>query len=361
MDFRKTLDRKLIRRLTIYLIGILSVLIIFPAIVVASTLSDYLSRIEAAQKNVTTMVGVLKNNDLNTDVTDYLNQTIAGIKKSLPESENVQFHSISVDASNGWIRSKFDEFNQKATTSERVLILTSISERLSAIASHIRQLEGADSSGRSKDEDKQKLAEILGREEYLKPEAKEESLFQRWMREFLEWLASLFPKPDIAPMPTNSLQPLSVVLQVIIYGVIIALIAFLIWKFAPLVISRFASREKKESKGRIILGEHISEDVSANELFSEAEAAARRGDLRGAIRKGYIALLCDLADRKVIGLARHKTNRDYLRDVRRRSGLFERMKQATGSFERHWYGFRTPAETDWEDFREQYKRAVNEV
>jgi hypothetical protein len=361
MEVIKILNRRLPNRLSTFLISVLSALFVFPLAISASTLSDYRTRIESAQKNVGTMVGVLENNELNTDVNDYLNQTVAGIKKSLPESENVQFRSISVGTSNGWIRSKFDEFDHKATASERVLVLTSISERLEAIAFHLRELENAGSSSHSKDEDKQKLAEILGREEYLKPEAKEESLFQRWLREFLDWLASLFPKPEISPTSVNSLQPLSVVLQVVIYGAIIALLGFLIWKFAPLVLSRFASREKKESKSRIILGEHVSEEVSAHDLFSEAEQLARKGDLRGAIRKGYIALLCDLADRKVIGLARHKTNRDYLRDVRKRSGLFERMKQATGSFERHWYGFRTPAETDWDDFREQYQQAVSEI
>lgn len=314
-------------------IGIISALLVFSAVVPASTLSDYRARIEASQKKVATMIGVVKNNDLNTDVDAYLNQTIAEIKKSLPETETVEFRGTSIDASNGWIRSKFDEFNNKFTNNERLVVLMSVSERLSSISSHLKEVENAGSSARSKDEDKQKLAEILSREEYSKPEAKEESLFQKWLREFLEWLSNLFPKPDVSPAPVNTLQPLSVVLQVVIYGAIIALLGFLIWKFAPLVIGRFAEREKKESGTRIILGEHIGTDISARDLFSEAEQMARGGDLRGAIRKGYIALLCDLADRKVIGLARHKTNRDYLRDVRRRTGLFERMKQATGSFE----------------------------
>jgi len=85
------------------------------------------------------------------------------------------------------------------------------------------------------------------------------------------------------------------------------------------------------------------------------------GDLRGAIRKGYIALLCDLADRKVIGLARNKTNRDYLRDVRQRSSLFDRMRRATGSFERYWYGLQPPSKSDWDEFTEQYRAAVGEV
>jgi len=148
---------------------------------------------------------------------------------------------------------------------------------------------------------------------------------------------------------------------VIIYGVIIALVGFLIFKFAPVIMARFNGREKRESADRVILGEHIDASVSARDLFSEAEALARNGDLRGAIRKGYVALLCDLADRKVIGLARHKTNRDYLRDISKRPTLFERMKRATGSFERHWYGFRNPAAADWEQFREQYQQAVEEV
>jgi hypothetical protein len=147
----------------------------------------------------------------------------------------------------------------------------------------------------------------------------------------------------------------------VIYGLVIAVVAFLIYKFAPLVAQRFRTREKKEKKSRMSLGEHIDASASAHDLFAEAERMARAGDLRGAIRKGYIALLCDLADRKVIGLARHKTNRDYLRDVRKQSALFERMKLATGSFERHWYGFRTPHTADWDDFREQYRKAVSEV
>jgi hypothetical protein len=37
------------------------------------------------------------------------------------------------------------------------------------------------------------------------------------------------------------------------------------------------------------------------------------------------------------------------------------VKRATGSFERNWYGFGTPAPSDWEDFREQYQKAVKEA
>ena len=108
----------------------------------------------------------------------------------------------------------------------------------------------------------------------------------------------------------------------------------------------------------MILGERIDANSSAEDLFGQAERLAREGDLRAAIRKGYIAVLCDLSDRKLIGLATYKTNRDYLRDVRPRRELFENMRGLTNSFERHWYGFQSAEKADWEEFRERSRRTV---
>jgi hypothetical protein len=97
-------------------------------------------------------------------------------------------------------------------------------------------------------------------------------------------------------------------------------------------------------------------------LFGEAERLAREGRLRDAIRKGYIAALCELSDRNIVRLARHKTNRDYLLDVRKtREGLFENMTGLTGSYERNWYGLRTSELTDWEDFRDRYRQTIANV
>ena len=92
--------------------------------------------------------------------------------------------------------------------------------------------------------------------------------------------------------------------------------------------------------------------------MSEAEALARRGELRAAIRKAYIALLVELGERKIISLAQYKTNRDYLRAVREVEPLYGNVKQLTDSFERHWYGLAQAKETDWLAFRSAYKQAL---
>src|SRR6266498_2398549 len=118
-------------------------------------------------------------------------------------------------------------------------------------------------------------------------------------------------------------------------------------------------KKKGKAKARIVLGERLEPDQSALDLLSEAEALARRGELRAAIRKAYIALLVELGERKIISLAQYKTNRDYLRAVREVEPLYGNVKQLTDSFERHWYGFAQATETDWLAFRSAYKQALS--
>ena len=108
-----------------------------------------------------------------------------------------------------------------------------------------------------------------------------------------------------------------------------------------------------------MLGERLEPDQSAGDLLAQAEALARAGDLRAAIRKAYIALLCELGDRKIIRLAQHKTNRDYLRALRGITPLHDEVRKLTHSFEYHWYGFVPATESEWSAFRNGYQRAVS--
>ena len=332
-----------------------------PLFAAGSTLSDYHNRLKAARNDVESIIGALqKDRDLTTVDRGLIRKAAARVRKAIPANESMEVRGTTVETQNRWVQIELDKFENAVGQADEVRILSGISERLSSVEKEVDELEKATAGVRTKDEDKRKLNEILSREEFQKPEDKGQSAFQRWMTWFIDWLRSLFPDRPVLPnVDPNRFQPLSVIIQVIVYGLVIGLIGFLIYKFAPVIVERFSRREKKERTGRVILGEHIDASRSASDLFAEAENYARHGDLRAAIRKGYVALLCDLADKKVIGLARHKTNRDYLRDVRKRTSIFGPMKRATGSFERHWYGFTTPEAKDWVEFRDQYRSAVN--
>lgn len=332
-------------------------------VTIAATVSDYRTRLDAAQKDIDAIISALQNKK-QPDDGDWtlIRQATARVRKAVPANENIEISGAAVETQNGWLHDELNNFDKEKDVSNQIKILSVVSERLAGISDEVSELENAAVSTRTKDEDKQKLNEILSREEYQKPEDKGESAFQRWLKWFVDWLRSLFPEsPNMPKVDPSGFQPLSVVIQVLVYGLVIGLVGFLIYKFAPVIVERFGKKEKKERSGRVILGEHIDASRSASDLFAEAENFARQGDLRGAIRKGYIALLCDLADRKVIGLARHKTNRDYLRDVRTRGALYDPMKLATGSFERYWYGFGAPDKDDWDEFQEQYRSTLKQV
>jgi hypothetical protein len=130
--------------------------------------------------------------------------------------------------------------------------------------------------------------------------------------------------------------------------------------FAPRLVSARKQKAKGKPQPRIVLGERLEPEESAVDLLSEAEALARQGEVRAAIRKAYIALLVELGDRKIISLAQHKTNRDYLRSVSGVPSLYSKMAGLTDSFERHWYGFAHTTLDDWHHFRAAYKSALQE-
>ncbi len=334
---------------------------ISPAEVDGKTFAQYRESVKEAKILVQTLLYADK---VELPAHDYLQERSAllQIRAALPPREKIEWRgAANLETDNRWLVDKLDDFEKESKDSaKRAAILTEIGERLEAIEQKLDETEKSTASdNRTKDEDKQKLSEILRREEYLKPEKEEESLFQRIWRKFKEWLAEKFPRPNLpAPQQPKGFQTLSFVLQMLLYAAILGAIAFLIRRFAPFLAQKFKARERKLKSERVILGERLSENETAENLFDDAERLARMGDLRGAIRKGYVALLCNLSDRKLVRLSRHKTNRDYLRDVRSKNEIYQNMNGLTANFERHWYGAAAAEEKDWNEFKNGYERII---
>lgn len=281
------------------------------------------------------------------------------LRTLLPLDQKIETPHGTIETSNQWMHERLKDFDAANDVQSKAVILTEIEERLTAISWSIGELEQAAARARTKDQEKQKLNEILQREEYQKAPENQASQLEKWMTSIMEWISSWFPKPSQSTVPNFSgLQSFSYILRVILIGLVVLILLFGLYKLAGVMFPTLKRRKREKREVRVVLGETIGADQSAETLFDEAEGFARSGDLRMAIRKGYIALLCELSDRKVIGLQRHKTNRDYLRDVRSNGGLHKNMRGLTNSFERHWYGAVTADETAWSEFREQYRNAI---
>ena len=317
----------------------------------ASTLDDYTKRIDSARSGISVLLANVSLEEAGQPLQEPKGEVFAELHKLIPASERVETSSGAIETDNRWFTDGLASAEQSKELTKRAALLTELEKRLASLQSEIDDLRAAVSADRSKDDDKRKLAEIMQRPEYQPPPKKEESQAESLITRLLRWIDSWFPKFEPPAGSGEFLGSVSGVVQVVIILAVLALLAFVAYKLIPLFAPRFRKRLIPEAAERVILGEKIGEDVSASDLFGEADRLAREGDLRGAIRKGYVALLCELSDRKLIGLARHKTNRDYLRDVRNSRNVYSQMNGLTGSFERHWYGSQTAVPQDWDEFR----------
>ena len=331
-----------------------SLLILAPSGVNAIPVNEYRAQIQRA----ITALDSLAQSDETEDASAYSArsvETLSGVRSLLPPTQSVEWNGASFSVDNSWLHQELDKYGA-VPLADRGDVLRRMTERLKAIEERISEVEKPESaSARNKTEESRKLAEILQRPEYAR-KIKQESAFSRLMEQFLKWIQSLIPKPK--PISPGNAGLVSQIAQVFVIVLALAVLAFVLKLFLPRLLHSRKSKKKAKPRARIVLGEKLEPDQSAIDLLSEAEVLARRGELRAAIRKAYIALLVELGERKIISLAQHKTNRDYLRAVREVESLYGNVKQLTDSFERHWYGLAQANETDWLAFRSAYEQAL---
>ncbi len=321
---------------------------------VAVPLSDYHTAIELA---VTGVESLLDEDDYENaaDYEVHFAKTIEGVRSHLPKNMQVELDRGTWNADNTWFHKALDDL-LVAAPEDRSAKLTSLMEWLLALDDRVTDLQNAEKVDDHKGAAKQKLESILARPEY-ESSAQGPSALTRLLREFIRWIQSWLPE-GAGPQ-----QGRTGVFSYIVMGIVIAIAATIVVYVGSLLFKRFkrpssGRKQRKKREARIVLGERLQPEQTSTDLLAEAEALARNGDLRAAIRKGYIALLVELGDRNVISLAQYKTNRDYLRSVSSLPQLHSPLKRLTETFERHWYGFAQTTPNDWQDFRAGYRDAL---
>jgi Domain of unknown function (DUF4129) len=284
-----------------------------------------------------------------------ITDTLAAVRNHLPANENVEWGQTTFKVDNSWLHRELEKF-EKASTTEQQKSLTLIAERLQALSQRLEEIEKAKPASGSKAEATKRLSGILQRPEYAR-DRKEVSAIERLWHDLVKWIQSLLPESQ--PMSSGRASLFTTFAQIFVLVLALAVIAYVVKLFLPRVFRRRTTKKKDKRRPMIVMGEKLEPDQSSVDLLADAESMARRGELRAAIRKAYVALLVELGDRKVISLAQHKTNRDYLRSMRHLEPLHVNVQQLTDSFERHWYGLDSATEADWVAFRNGYKQTLS--
>jgi len=342
-------NRSLLRRLLLLLV----VVFLGAVPVIAIPLKDYHANLEHIIEDLQSLL-TTEENETDDHYESRFTQTIATMREELPKTQSVELEKQTWNADNTAFHDTLDAL-QRAAPEERSGRLSRLIESVRAMDERVHDLETAEKVPYDKNAANERLKGILSRPEY-ESSPKDQNALSRLVADFIRWVQKLLPKP--AQVKPGSGTSVTLIVQVVVVGVGLLLILYVLRLLLIRARRPGAKRIRKKREPRIVLGERLEPEETASDLLSEAEALARSGDLRAAIRKGYIALLLELGDRKVISLAQYKTNRDYLRSVSSHRQLHSSMKNLTESFERHWYGFEQATPNDWEYFRSGYRKAL---
>jgi hypothetical protein len=327
------------------------VLFLCPARAAAIPIADYHNNLQQAITAVDTLIH-FDEEETPGDYETQLTQTIEAVRNALPQTQSIESDGEVCNVDNSWVHKALDELKKPEDRPEK---LEQLLQSLYSLEERIAERQQPGPSVDSKDQAKSKLESILARPEYVRG-ARGPNALTRVLQDFFRWLRSFFPEPK--PTDSSRASIISLIAQFMVIIGALVLLGYVL----KILLTRFKRARKhktpKKREPRVVLGERLEPEDTAADLLAEAEALARQGDLRAAIRKGYIALLVELGDRKLISLAQHKTNRDYLNSLRSAPQLHSKIRGLTDSFERHWYGFVQADQNDWQNFRSGYLAAL---
>jgi hypothetical protein len=122
----------------------------------------------------------------------------------------------------------------------------------------------------------------------------------------------------------------------LIYALLAAAVVFVVLKLLQVDLTRAFGRAPRRAA---LDYETLSENIHELDFPAQLRAAEEAGNLRLAVRLGYLALLKQLSDRALIAWQPDKTNQAYLRELAsQRPALRLAFAERTRQFEYVWYG-----------------------
>jgi len=282
---------------------------------------------------------------------DYADEGIGYVKNLVPDAETIEIDGQKVTTDNRWLHSLLDRSKTERDPQTRLALLTEAAARLRTLDEQIRDgskgSSGASASSQARDD----IRGILARPEYRKKvENPVAAYMTKLRRQVLEFLRDLWVKIFSAISGAGSAAGW------VFRGIVILALAGAVFAIVKMIVNR-KGRKKRRPK-RTVLGEEIEAGTTAVDLALAAREAASSGDFRTAMRKLYIALLFELAERGVIELESSATNHEYLARLSKYPKLTSPMTYLTERFDYIWYGMFPSSAEDFSACLGAYDQAM---
>ncbi len=139
-------------------------------------------------------------------------------------------------------------------------------------------------------------------------------------------------------------------------------ISFLIFKLAGGELNLTQKEKKKENSfiGNIDI-EEIEQNIHKSDMELLLEKTITEGNYMMAVRIYYLWAIKELTNKRLIKWKRDKTNRDYIREIRK-TNFHKPFREITRIFERIWYGNQNQLQkNDFAIIEPTLKEFINEL
>jgi hypothetical protein len=312
---------------------------------VAASLRNYENRVTRAAEQI---------ERIKAD-SEYSEQGLETIRELLPRSEKIEHEGKTASVDNNWLYLSLDSYTSEKDPQGKLAKLNEIGGRLRALDEQLVRAEETSASKTDSTDARSKINKILERSEYREKQDSRIGAFIKevWRKigDFLSELYAAFMR--LLGKLFGSTAQSSLFAKILIIAVLVAAVILIMG-----VVKQIKPRKKRARK-RTILGEELDAATTPRDLADAAMAAARAGDFRTAIRKLYISLLYDLAERNVIELEDSATNHEYLARLSRFNSLTAPVGYLTDRFDYCWYGMTPSSEEEFSTCLARYKEAMD--
>lgn len=293
---------------------------------------------------------------IKTDPEEYREQGLETIRALIPRKEEIEVEGqpkpFSVD--NTWLYRMLDLYEAEEDPQQRVAKLNEVAGMLSALDDHLLRIEEASTSKTESGDPRAQIREILNRPDYqIRKQSRLGAFLKNTWQAIYDFFSELYKA--FLRLLRNVFGASSEGSWLSTILIIAALVASFIG------VARMAMQikpRKRRSKKRMVLGEEIDAGTSPLDLADAAMAAARSGDFRTGMRKLYLSLLYEMAERRLIELEENATNHEYLARVARFTSLAPTMRYLTDRFDYFWYGMLPSTEEDFSAYLARYREAL---
>jgi hypothetical protein len=326
---------------------LLLILLIFAGATGAVKLRKYENQVRRAVEQI---------ERIKTDPSEYGDQGLETIRTLMPESEELEIEGRAKPfvVDNTWLYLKLDSYEEEDDPQQKLAKLNEIGGMLSALGDHLLRIEETSASKMDSADSREKIKQILNRPDY---QARKESRLGAFLKSSWETVSNF-----LSELYQAFMRMLNRLFGTSSSGSWISIVLIIALAFAAFLVAMRIARQikprRRRSKKRTVLGEEIEAGTSPQDLAEAAMAAARAGDFRTGMRKLYLSLLYDLAERRLIELEENATNHEYLLRVARFTSLVPAMRYLTDQFDYFWYGMLPSTEKDFSAYLARYREAL---